>query len=380
MSKILTFDDVLIVPQFSTIKSRRDTDLQTSFATPTMSFKFFLPIISANMDTITDSNMAIAMGQNGGLGCLHRFWNIEPNVEAYLKAHRQVATVACSIGLGDMEISRAEALYGVGARVFILDVAHGAQEQVAQQYITIKKKLPNCFLIVGNFATGLSKDKFIEYVHYQGGGLWVDSIKVGVGPGSACTTRIKTGVGYPQLGAIIDCIVNSNYKTHIIADGGCRTSGDIAKALAAGADMVMLGSMLAGTSETPGITTWTKYEQISGKMSTTEPDEILRIIPTGTRTYQYVERPIAGYKTYRGSASKESYEIQGKDWACSEGESFTIPYKGSVINILAEIEGGLRSAMSYVGANNLTEFKEKATFIEVTNAGVAEGKAHGKTN
>jgi IMP dehydrogenase len=204
--------------------------------------------------------------------------------------------------------------------------------------------MPPAFIVIGNFGTMASLRALTLYINLRSN-CSIDGVKVGIGPGSACTTRIKTGCGVPQLSAIQE--IAAGYKGLIIADGGCRSPGDIAKALAAGAHIVMLGGMLAGTAETPG------------------------------ETIQYDSEI---YKFYRGSASKEAYLDQGKTqgYITAEGESFTVLYKGPVENVLADIEGGLRSALTYVGASDLDEFRAKAKLIRITSAGVRENYAHGK--
>ena len=345
MSKAYTFDDILIVPQFSFIESRKDVNL-TTYLSSDVSLK--LPVLSANMDTITGSDMAITMAKNGGMGILHRFWSIEDNVNSFktvLEASISPSSVGVSIGLGQKEKERFEALYFAGARVFCLDVAHGAQMSVVEQ-VNYIKNWDDITIIVGNFASG---ESVLEFDRFTGGS--VHAYKIGIGGGSVCSTRIKTGVGYPQLSAITDCV--SVIKEHglgcaVIADGGIKNPGDVAKALAAGADSVMIGGMFAGTTETPG--------------------EI--IYPEGEQAY--------GIKTYRGSASLESYIDQGKtsDWRTAEGISTTVPHKGSVVNVLKDIEGGVRSAMTYVGAYNLLEFYHKAEFIEVSSATQIENSPH----
>ena len=349
MKEMFTFEDVLIVPKFSSISSRKDVDLSfNGSGYPYMS----LPIISANMDTITDVSMAKAMILNGAQACLHRFCTIDESVKMFRSSRLQETGLTripmVSIGLGNSELDRACALFGASAHTFIIDVAHGAQLSVVNQVKALRECIgSNGSIIVGNFATGESIKTFLEYV-----GNSVDGFKVGIGPGSACTTRIKTGVGYPQLSAIID-VVNTIKHTGIpvIADGGMKTSGDISKALGAGASMVMLGGMLAGTDETPG-----------------------EVVERGVHL-----NPSGVFKKYRGSASKESYEVQGKEakHRTSEGESFYVPYKGPVKDVLQEIEGGLRSAFTYVGASNLKEFHSKVEFVRISNATRSENQAHG---
>jgi len=335
-SKYLTFDDVLILPKYSEVRSRKDVDLSS------MDLK--LPIISANMDTITGTKMAIAMGYAGGLGVLHRFWSIEDNVEAVKLVKATNNNVAVSIGVSDIEKERAIALVDSGANIVFIDVANGAHIAVTEQVKFLREKYAmNIEIVVGNFATSEAIRHFcLELNDLK---LFPDAFKVGVGPGSVCTTRIKTGIGVPQLYAIMDCV---STDLAIIADGGMRSPGDIAKALAAGAKAVMLGGMLAGTQETPG--------------------EV--IFPEGEKS-----GPI---KSYRGSASKESYNSQEKSaiWRTSEGISTTVSAKGSVTEVLQDIEGGLRSAFSYVGASNIKEFQDKATFIEVSNSSLRENGPH----
>jgi len=336
-NKFLTFDDVLILPGFSEIQSRKDVDLSS------MDLK--LPIISANMDTITGPEMAIAMGNAGGMGVLHRFWSIEDNVKAFVKANIAAPNVSVSIGITDSEKERAEALVDAGAKIVFIDVAHGAQIGVVNQVRFLREKYKgNIEIVAGNFATAESIRHFC--LELNDSDLFPDAFKVGIGPGSVCTTRIKTGIGVPQLYAIMGC---AQAGLPIVADGGMRSPGDIAKALAAGAKAVMLGGMLAGTLETPGEVIWPESSGPSG--------------------------PI---KVYRGSASKESYTDQNKisDWRAAEGVYTTVPLRGSVTEVLQDIEGGLRSAFSYVGAKNMTEFQDKATFIEVSNSSQKESGPH----
>lgn len=365
-----TFDDVLIKPQFSEIQSRKDVDLSTKL----LGLNLRLPIFSANMDTVTGIEMAHAMNKAGGMGVLHRFWSIEDNVKAFKET-----AAAVSVGLGPQELERAKALTDAGAIYFFIDVAHGATKQVVVQLANIKMINVNAWVCVGNFASASSIGWFLEYCH--GAKVKPDAIKVGVGPGSACTTRIKTGIGVPQLSAVIECANEAGYIP-IIADGGLKTPGDIAKALAAGASAVMVGGMIAGTDETPGevffelARPWSPELQALNKMTVTSPYGPMPI---------HIEMPLDGgvlkFKKYRGSASKESYEAQGKDtaWRTAEGESFTVPCKGPVSNVLQDIKGGLRSSLTYVGAKNLTEFREKVVFVRVSPASIKENSAHGKS-
>jgi IMP dehydrogenase len=335
--KMLTFDDVLIKPQFSKISSRKDVSISSKMG----ALHLNIPVVSANMDTVTDIEMARAMHAQGAIGCLHRFWDIEKNAEAIKTLRSSGIEVIGSIGLGDYEFERAMALIEAGANYLCIDVAHGAQLAVVDQF---NKVLSNTKrevgIVIGNFATGESIKEFISLCKKE-----PMAFKVGIGGGSACLTRVQTGCGIPQLSAVIDC-VKHNPNSNIISDGGKKTPGDIAKALAVGAKAVMLGSMLAGTDEAPG--------------------ELIN----------------SNFKKYRGSASMESYEVQGKvaKWRTFEGDSFLVPYKGSVSKVLQNIEGGLRSAFTYVGASSLQEFQQKAEFVEISYSTQKENIAHGKVN
>lgn len=353
MKELFTFDDVIILDQFSEIASRGDVDLEVRLSGfPVIK----LPVIAANMDTITGPEMAKAMIKYGAQACLHRFGSIEDTVKIFKEATDGTLmerTPFVSIGLGDMELARAIALRDAGAQVFVIDVAHGGQESVARQAKELRAIVgPYSGIVVGNFANPNTLKTFLEYV---GTGV-VNAVKIGIGPGSACTTRIMTGVGYPQFSAIQHAAqLLKNTDIAVIADGGMREPMDIAKALGAGASLVMLGGMLAGTDETPGEIVEQGYGGIGGL-------------------------PLPKFKKYRGSASQESYEAQGKkgDHRTAEGESFLVPYKGPVASALNRIKGGLNSSFTYNGARNLKEFQSKVEFGRVTPNTVKENGAHGK--
>lgn len=331
-----TFDDYLIVPKFSTISSRKECDTTSKLDDLVLD----LPIISSNMDTVTEEKMACAMREAGGLGALHRFCSIENNVKMFAGSPKNTFV---SIGVGPKELERAQALLDAGARNFIIDVANGASLDVANQYKHLRRLSGNLtHIMVGNFATAESIKEFVKVLD---GVQLPNSFKVAIGGGSMCTTRIVTGIGIPTLSSVMSC-VTTGYN--IVADGGIRNSGDIAKALAAGASAVMVGGLLAGSDETPG------------------------------KVYARPDGP-SGYKIYRGSASKESYEAQGKTAThrAPEGDSTTVPYKGPVAPILQQLKAGLQSSMSYVNARTLTEFKENAKLVEVSGNSVTESHAHG---
>lgn len=371
-----TFADVLIKPKFSDINSRSEVDVLDSYET--------IPLMTSNMDSVTGSVMAKEAAENNIHTCLHRFWSIEDNVKAYDEAivfNAYWDNVWCSVGIGDKEYQRFEALYDSECRKFVVDVANGAQKQVADFYIKLKQNFPGVFIVVGNFGSPESVLSFQSYVVHRR--VQVDGYKLGIGPGRICKTRIATGVGYPQLSNIIDTIsMMNNYdglfaEKHlpmIIADGGVSSSGDVAKCLAAGADVVMMGGMFAGTDETPGGILGTRCEISEteyNKLKLSNPLLVFSSTDGHDDLFYKLDNP---YKTYRGSASKESYEDQGKtqNYIAPEGETITVPYKGPVKNVIQDIVGGLRSSMTYVGARTLNEFREKAEFIHVSSNTVTE--------
>ncbi len=332
----LTFDDVLLIPNYNGIRSRQDVTTEVAMGR----IKFDIPVISSNMDTITGISMANTMAGQGGLGILHRFMTIEQNIEEFRQAVNK-ERVGVSIGVGTAGIERAEALIAEGAVIICLDVAHGHAKAVNQTIRTLKKKFrDNIVVIAGNVATYAGAD----YLAAAG----ADVIKVGIGGGSVCTTRIKTGFGVPQLTAIMMC---RQVDRSLIADGGIRTPGDAVKALAAGADFVMLGGMLAGTEETPGEVRY-------------------RTTPDGQQI---------AVKVFRGMASKEAQEdFMGSmaDWKTAEGISVEVPVHGSVVDVIRDVMGGIRSGMTYCGAATIKDLQRKAQFMTITPAGARENMPH----
>jgi IMP dehydrogenase len=331
----LTFDDVLLVPNKSEVLSRRDPLLKAQF---TRNISIDLPFISSNMDTITESEMAIGMARLGGVGILHRFMSPEEQVRQVLaiKASHP-AVLAASIGVNKEEEQRARMLIDAGIDVITVDIAHGHSNLMLDTLKMLKDKFGDeVEIIAGNVATPEATLELIE--------AGADAIKVGIGPGSMCTTRIITGAGVPQLTAIAWCAQAAReYGIPVIADGGIKTSGDAVKALAAGAQTVMLGSILAGTLETPGAIHY-------------------------------------GKKVYRGMASRAaqvSWRGELPDGMAPEGESTSVTVKGPLAEVLGELAGGLRSGMSYVNASNIPELTEKARFMEMSAMGLRESVAHG---
>ena len=334
MMDYLTFDDILLVPQISTLKSRSDVDTSVKMGP----FNFKIPIISSNMDTITGYKMAVSMYHLGGLGILHRFNSIKENVEEFLRVKKHNAIAGVSLGVNE-GLERAKALWDVGAQIFCIDVAHGHSYHVFRLVESLKNQFPASYIIAGNVVT----PEAVKDLKSSGS----DAVKIGIGPGSVCSTRQKTGFGFPQFSAISQC---SNLGIFTIADGGCKYPADIVKSLYAGGGMVMLGGMLAGTDETPG-------------------EVINRYLVPGDTC-----------KIFRGMASREAQEdFMGgmAGWKTSEGISIQVPCKGPVANVIADIVGGLRSGLTYAGAHNINELRSKGRHIVITPSTYLEGTPHG---
>ena len=467
----VTFDDVLLVPKFSDISSRTQTDLSTKLS---KNITLNIPLISANMDTVTESTMAVTMARQGGIGIIHRFLTIQEQANQVLKVKRSgsvmienpyqisqdetISTaldimtekevsgllvvdsesklvgilterdvlfeppdsaklvkelmtkdvitskpginvdeakdilknnrieklplidddqkihglyttqdilntenypiashdskgrplVGAAVGVKGDFLERTEALLEAGTDAIVVDIAHGHSENAISTVKNIKKAFPDCELIAGNVATAQGTEDLIK--------AGVDAVKVGVGSGSICITRVITGSGVPQLTAVLDCAeIGKKYDIPIISDGGTRTSGDATKALAAGASSVMLGSMLGGTDESPGST----------------------ISKNGKRYKIY--RGMASLAAARGRKSKETgLGDLGDDLNdyVAEGVEAFVPYKGSVTDILTQITGGIRSGLSYCGGHTIQQMQENAEFIKMSGAGFAESKPH----
>ncbi len=466
----LTFDDVLLVPKFSDITSRSQTNLETKLS---RNISLNIPLVSANMDTVTESGMAVAMAREGGLGIIHRFLTIEEEANEVLKVKRSgsvmienpyfisptqtikdairymkekgvsgllvtdsesklagiltrrdvmfesestqlvndvmtkdVVTakpglsldeakeilrknrieklplvdesnhikglittkditnienypfaskdkkgrplVGAAVGVKGDFMDRTESLLEAGADVIVVDIAHGHSENAVNTIRHIKKAFPDSELIAGNVATAAGTEALIK--------AGVDAVKVGVGSGSICITRVVTGSGVPQLTAILDCAkVGLQHDIPIISDGGIRTSGDVTKALAAGASSVMVGSILGGTDESPGSF----------------------ISKNGKRFKIY--RGMASFYASLGRKSKVSGHVSIEDDLndyVAEGVEAMVPYKGSVADILKQLTGGVRSGLSYCGAHTIKQMQENAEFIKMSGAGFAESQPH----
>ena len=467
----VTFDDVLLVPKYSKVTSRSDTDLSTKLS---KNISLNMPLISANMDTVTESSMAVTVAREGGIGIIHRFLTIQQQVNEVLKVKRSgsiiienpytinseltikdafsimnekqvsgllvtdsnskiigilterdvlfespdssklvkelmtkdVVTaklgvdlvqvkeilkhnrieklpivddnnhvkglitsqdisnlekypnaskdkkgrplVGSAVGVKGDFMERSEALINAGADVLVVDIAHGHSENAINTVKNIKKAFPDCELIAGNVATASGTEDLIK--------AGVDAVKVGVGSGSICITRVITGSGVPQLTAVFDCAeVGNDHGIPIISDGGTRNSGDATKALAAGASSIMVGSILGGTDESPGST----------------------ITKNGKRFKIY--RGMASLAASMGRRSKETGTFELADDLndyVAEGVEAMVPYKGSVTEIITQITGGIRSGLSYCGASNIKQMQENAEFIKISRAGFAESQPH----
>ena len=334
--KQLCFDDILMVPQHSDINSRSDVSLSMALGTDIV---LGFPVIASPMDTVCEANMAVAIGKSGGLGIIHRFMPIEEQVrQVNLVSNNHRVIVGAAIGAKDTYLRDAERLVDAGASVILIDTANGHSQYAIDAVKGLKKLFKDIHIMAGNVST------------YEGfkalAKAGANSIRVGIGGGSVCTTRLISGHGMPTLASVMDIFEmrdKSKYSNvAIIADGGIRTPGDMVKAFAAGADAVMLGSMLSGTAESPGELLY---------------DDL------GNRT-----------KAFRGMASAEANI--GKNIAVAEGISTTVAYKGSVFEIFKNIRGGLGSGCSYSGVNKLKNLQENAMFIEVSTNTAGENKPH----
>ena len=339
----LTFDDVLLIPKYSDVLPS-ETDISLNL---TKKITLKVPFLSSAMDTVTESKMAVAIAQAGGIGIIHRNLDIKKQCVEVLKVKKKKLIVGAAVGTNYEDIERARSLIDNGCDLIVIDTAHGHSAKVLKVLSKLKKINLNAPICVGNIATAEASKKL-----YNSG---ADIIKVGIGPGSICTTRMVAGIGVPQISAIMEVKdALKNKKIKIISDGGIKFSGDIAKALAAGADAIMMGSIFAGTDESPG-----KKFKIKGKI----------------------------YKQYRGmgsigamsSGSANRYfqkNFKDKSKFVPEGVEGRVEYKGTVSKIIYQLQGGLRSSMGYIGAKNLNQISKNAKFIKITKAGFYESMVH----
>ncbi|MCU0327518.1 MAG: IMP dehydrogenase [Chitinophagales bacterium] len=352
----LTFDDVLLIPQFSNVLPAQ-TNIQTRL---TDKITLNVPIMSAAMDTLTEHKMSIALSCFGGLGVIHKNMSLEHQSKEVEKVKNASFSVndfpdaiwdesgrlmtAAAIGTGDDTKDRVEALIQAGVDVLVLDSAHGHSQGILNKLSNLKSIYPDIPIVAGNIVTAEAAKDLID--------AGADVLKVGIGPGSICTTRVVAGVGVPQITALMMVSeIAKKYNIPVICDGGIKYSGDIVKALAAGGDIVMLGSLLAGTEEACGETIEINNQQ---------------------------------FKAYRGMGSEKSMKLGSKDrYFQSENQKFTaegiesvLAYKGSMFPIVSKLVGGLRAGMGYCGAHNISELQEKSSFVRITNAGLNESHPH----
>ena len=338
-----TFDDVTLVPKYSSIlPSEAITSTKISH-----NLNLQIPLMSSAMDTVTESKMAIALSKSGGIGVVHRNLSIQKQVHEVKKVKKNNFLVGAAIGVNPKDIERVYKLLEAKVNLIVIDTAHGHTQKVLSMIKKIKKKFKKSTLCAGNIATG----KAAKFLADAG----VDIVKVGIGPGSICTTRLVTGIGVPQLSAILEVKkALKNYKTSIISDGGIKFSGDIAKAIAAGADAVMIGSLFSGTIESPGKTF--KYK---GKL----------------------------YKNFRGMGSVGAMSVGSADRYYQEkfkntskyvpeGVEGIVKFKGSVNKIIYNLIGGLKSSMGYLGAKTIKDLQKKGEFIKISKAGFYESMVH----
>ena len=343
IKEALTFDDVLLVPKYSSILPS-ETNLHIDLGS---NLKLKIPFLSSAMDTVTESPMAIAIAQKGGLGIIHRNLSIENQSKEIKKVKNKNLLVGAAVGTTNEDLTRAKSIIDAGVDIIVIDTAHGHSEKVLKTLFKIKKINSKKTICVGNIATAEAALKL-----YNEG---ADILKVGIGPGSICTTRMIAGIGVPQISAVIDVKKSmKNKKIKIISDGGIKFSGDIVKGIAAGADAIMMGSIFAGTTESPG------------------------------KKYKYKNK---FYKSYRGMGSigamssgsaNRYFQKNHKDKSkfIPEGVEGRVLYKGNVNKILHQLQGGLRSSMGYIGAKKIYEIQKKGRFVKITKAGFYESMVH----
>jgi len=361
----LDFDDVLIMPQRSTTCSRKDVDLSRQWCIPVPSgFEDVegIPIISANMDTVGTLEMAYALEKLQCFSSLHKHYKQKQYVDYYLE-HPNNHTFY-SMGISSDELNKLFAILNeldyrnlVGAasdnlRYIMIDVANGYSDEFVHRVKTIRDKYPDKIIMAGNVCTREMTQELIQH-----GG--VNIVKLGIGPGSVCETRRVAGVGYPQLSTIIECADAAHGLGALVcADGGCRTSGDVAKALGAGADLVMLGGMLAGTDECNG--EWQYQPEHLAAYKTNDGKTSVQAVATG----EWVKKSLKFYGMSSDDALQKHHGGKAS-YRASEGKTVEVPYKGPVKGVIEEICGGLRSTCAYVGASRIKDLSKRTTFVRV---------------
>ena len=344
IKEALTFDDVTLAPNYSEV-------LPSEVSTKTILSKNLIleiPLLSSAMDTVTESKMAIAIAKAGGIGIIHRNLDIKKQISEIKKVQSKNLIVGAAVGAGPKELKRAETILKENVDLIVVDTAHGHTKKVAEIIKKIKKKKSNqTALCAGNVATAEAAKFLVK--------LGVDIIKVGIGPGSICTTRLVAGIGVPQLSAILEAKKGvKNKKVSIISDGGIKFSGDIAKALAAGADAVMIGSLFAGTVEAPG-----------------------KVIKKNKQLYKNFRGMGSVGAMNKGSADRYFQKIQkNTSKYVPEGVEGLVKFKGNVEKIIYKLIGGLKSSMGYLGSKKIINLRKKPKFVKITKAGFYESMVH----
>lgn len=357
LNEALAFNDVILLPRYSKIESRSKIDLTSILKTPSgKEFKFYLPLISSPMDTVTGPEMCYRMWQNGGLGILHRFCTIEEQVKM-VHAVRTIevkeraaagsvsfSVIGAAIGANGDYLDRCRALIEAGISIICIDIAHGHTAVMKDALREVRKLVGNdVHIMAGNIVTPQAAIDLTEW--------GADSLRVGIGSGAACSTSIQTGHGLPLLQALLDITAELEYhnvNVTLIADGGIKKGGDAVKALAAGADFCMLGSLLAGSRAAPG--------------------EVVEL-EDGRRM-----------KSYRGSASASAQKDAGKTKIYEEGVSTLVKYTSKIENTLEKLENGIRSGCSYSGANNIFELQQNSIAQKITNEAYIQATPHALGN
>lgn len=357
----LTFDDVLLVPSYSDF-TRKDTNLSTKL---TKKINLSIPFVSSPMDTVTESALAIALGQLGGIGIIHRNLTIEDQIKEVKKVKNKKLLVGAAIAGKNYE-ERVGALTKANVDVVVIDSAHGFTKTIIEAIKFIKKKYPKLEIIAGNIATADGARALIN--------AGADGLRVGMGPGAICTTRIISGMGVPQITAIMETArIACRAKVPVIADGGIKYSGDIVKALVAGASTVMMGGFFAASIESPGKLIILKQNQL--------PSRFQRLSRM-KKFYQFKEYRGMGSEgaMKKGAKIKSEEEFHGKDYKdrvlVAEGVEGLVPVKGSVKELVDQAIGGIRSGMCYVGAKSISELWSKSRFIKITQASLVESHPH----
>jgi GMP reductase len=358
----LDFDDVLIRPKRSTLNSRSEVNITREFTFKYSPRKLIaVPIMIANMDTVGTFAMAKAISQQQAIICLHKHYSATEYINFYSDqsiVNKDLVFYSIGTSIKDIDkltdVTNSLVLHGYSCPNICLDVANGYTEQFVKTASHVRKLFPDSIIMAGNVVTPEMTEELI--IHGK-----ADIVKVGIGSGSVCTTRLKTGVGYPQLSAVMECSDAAHgLGGHICSDGGCKVVGDIAKALGGNSDFVMLGGFMAGVEECEG--DW-QYEYYSD---------------AGSQTPGFWQTLDPGYETPKRKISLKYYGMSSQNamdkhhngvakYRTVEGKCVTVPYKGTATEILQDIYGGLRSACTYIGANNIKDFGKKTTFIQVNN-------------